>query len=267
MEDKRSFSMNKNFAEIANSAENARVRAEIWGDFVGWDNRRRGEDGFLVNQLKEHRARRILDVALGDGVDTIYLLQQGFNVSANEVDDAFRRKAVENARSQGLTMSPTNLDWRELDRAYQAQSYDAIICLGNSLTCLFEKEDQLAALRQFHRILRSGGVLLVDERNYQRILDHREAVLAGTLHSTGNYLYTGTAKVRASFWEVTDETVTFELHHLEKGLKAYYRGYPFKKGELLGLLQEAGFSSVVQYSDYQPGDNLDADFYQYVCVK
>lgn len=50
-------------AEIANSAENSRIRAEIWGDFVGWDNRRRGENGFLVNQLKEHMSRRILDVA------------------------------------------------------------------------------------------------------------------------------------------------------------------------------------------------------------
>lgn len=42
---------NRDLAEIANSSENSRIRAEIWGDFVGWDNRRRGENGFLVSQL------------------------------------------------------------------------------------------------------------------------------------------------------------------------------------------------------------------------
>lgn len=59
----------KEIEKFAENAENSRIRAELWGDFVGWDNRRRGENGFLLNQLKEHTARRILDVALGDGAE------------------------------------------------------------------------------------------------------------------------------------------------------------------------------------------------------
>ena len=152
--------MEKSLEEIekfAQSSENSQIRAEIWGDFVGWDDRRRGEDGFLVRQLKEHGAKKVLNVALGDGVDTIYLLQQGFEVSDNEVDDAFRQKAVENAKAHSFSLSPTNLDWRKLDEAYTPESFDAVICLGNSLTCLFSREDQLAALRQFHRVLAPGG--------------------------------------------------------------------------------------------------------------
>ena len=104
-------------------------------------------------------------------------------------------------------------------------------------------------------------------RVIQRILDNKEAALIGTLHSTGEYLYTGTNKVKARFIEITNEVVLVEYQHLESGEKAYYKISPFKKGELLGILREAGFSRIEQYSDYEPGDNPDADFYQYVCIK
>ena len=262
--------MEQSLAEIekfAESAENSRIRAEIWGDFVGWDNRRRGENGSLVKQLKEHTARRVLDVALGDGVDTVYLLKQGFDVQANEIDDAFRKKAIENARKQNFEIRPTNLDWCQLEKAYQSASFDAIICLGNSLTCLFGSETQLAALRQFHQILRPGGVLLIDERNYQRILDNREVALSGKLHSSGKYLYTGTTKIKARFVGVSGDLILIEYSHLESGKKAFYKVYPFKRGELEGLLKEAGFRIEKKFSDYEEGDRPDADFYQYVCVK
>lgn len=262
--------MEKSIGEIkkfADSAKNSQIRAQIWGDFVGWDNRRRGEDGWLLNQLKDHGSKKVLDVALGDGVDTIYLLQQGFEVSCNEFDSAFREKAIENAKNQNFVIKPTNLDWRSLQEKYEKRSFDAVICFGNSLTCLDGRVNQLAAIRQFYQILLPGGVLLIDERNYQRILDNREAALAGTLHSSGKYLYTGTSKVRARFVDISSRGILIEYNHLSKHKIAYYIVYPFKKGELLGLLKDAGFSHIIQFSDYEEGDNPDADFYQYVCLK
>lgn len=254
-------------SKIAESEENSRIRAEIWGDFVGWDKRRRGENGFLINQLYEHRAKKVFDVALGDGVDTIYLLQRGFEVSANELDDAFRQKAVENAQRAGLTIAPTTLDWRRLSEEYASDSHDAIICFGNSLTCLMGRGNQLEALHQFRRVLKPRGVLLIDERNYQKILGNREEALAGRLHSPGKYIYTGTEKVGAKFAAISDGLIIIEYTHKESGQKAYYNVYPFGRGKLLELLQQAGFSKVEQFSDYEPGANPDADFYQYVCVK
>jgi len=147
----------KEIGKFVESAENSKIRAEIWGDFVGWDNRRRGDNGFLVNQLSAHGVKNVLDLALGDGVDTIYLLQNGFEVSCNEYDGAFRAKAVENARKSGFGIRPTSLDWRDLKNVYPKNSQDAMVIFGNSLTCLFGRENQLAALEQFREILRLGG--------------------------------------------------------------------------------------------------------------
>lgn len=253
--------------KYADSPENSRIRTEIWGDFVGWDNRRRGENGFLINQLKKNGRKKVLDVALGDGVDTIYLLQQGFDVSSNELDDAFRKKAIENARQSGFNINPTSLDWRQLSKTYSENSFDSVICLGNSLTCVFGREDQLKALREFYSVLRPGGGLIIDERNYQRILDNKEAAVRGELRSTSKYLYTGTKNISAGFVHIADDSILIEYTDKRSGQRSYYHGYPFKKGEMKELLTKAGFSSIEQYSDYELGENPDADFYQYVCIK
>lgn len=256
----------KKLIEYAEGTENSKIRAEIWGDLVGWDDRRRGENGFLVGQLKKIGGKKVLDVALGDGVDTIHLLQKGFEVLSNEIDDAFRQKATENAKKSGFEIKPTNLNWMNLSEDYSENSFDAIICLGNSLTCLFGRENQVQALKQFYSILKLGGALLIDERNYQRILDNKEAALKGELHSFGKYLYTGTNNVKANFISIIDNGILIQYVH-KNGKKAYYFIQPFKKGELMGLLKEAGFTKIEQYSDYEVGDNPEADFYQYVCIK
>ena len=253
--------------EIADSEENSRIRAEIWSDFVGWDDRRRGENGFLLKQLKRFNVKTVLDAAPGDGVDTTYLLNRGYNVSANEVDEPFRQKTVENAKKAGFDIEPTNLDWRALTKTYQENSFDAIICLGNSLTCLFGKENMLAALKEFNKVLKDGGVLLVDERNYQKILDNREAALNGELHSSGKYLYTGTDKVKSRFAKVTDDCILIEYNHKQLDKKAYYKVCPLRRNEFKNLLSEAGFNRIEKYSDYEEKDNPESDFNQYVCVK
>lgn len=43
--------------------------------------------------------------------------------------------------------------------------------------------------------------------------------------------------------------------------------YQFKRGELMGLLREVGFSKITQYSDFHEGFDLQADFYEYVAEK
>lgn len=257
----------KKLIKYADSPENSKIRAEIWGDFVGWDNRRRGENGFLINQLKKYTAHKILDVALGDGVDTIYLLQNGFDVSSNEIDDAFREKAIENAEKARFEIQPTNLDWRELLKSYPENSFDAVLCIGNSLACFTSNKDYPSVLSSFYSVLKSGRALLIDERNYQEILDKREAALAGTFPPSTRFLFTGTDKVKHSFVEISDNLIIHQYIERATGKKAYYLVYPLKKGELLGLLREAGFSKIEQYSDYELGENPEADFYQYVCIK
>lgn len=43
--------------------------------------------------------------------------------------------------------------------------------------------------------------------------------------------------------------------------------YPFKKGELIELLNESGFKKISMYSNFNFGYDKNAEFYTYVASK
>src|SRR5512136_2855798 len=124
--------------------------AEMWGDFIDWSKRLEGPDAeFLISQLRSCIKDQVFDAALGDGINSIQLQQQGFRVVSNEIDPAFVRKALQNAESHGRTLTITSHDWLEIEKHLLPDSYGGVICLGNSLTYLTTNEEQLRALRNF----------------------------------------------------------------------------------------------------------------------
>jgi len=245
---------------------NSQNLVSMWREFIDWEKRRKGEDNFLVNQFHTHNVKKVFDASLGDGCDSIYLLKQGFDVTSNEIDKTFLDKALEYAKAENVKLKTATLDWRKLDTEFAEESFDAVILLGNSLTYLFTEKDQLDTLRQFKRLLRSGGVLIVDERNYQYILDNREKILQGDFQHSGNYVYCGD-KVHGKPIEISDERVKMEYTDERTNKKGYLVLYPFPRGEVKNLLAKIGFASIEQFSDYKVGENHSADFYQYVCIK
>ena len=245
---------------------NSQNIVSIWWDYVNWEKRRRGEDNFLVNQFHKHNVKKVFDVALGDGCDSIYLLKQGFDVTSNEIDKIFLDKALENAKVENVELKLTSLDWRKLNTELAECTFDAVTCLGNSLTILLTKQDQIEALGQFKRLLRNNGILIIDERNYQYILDNREKISQGNFHYSGKYVYCGD-KVIGKPTEISDTKVKWEIIDEATKKRVFIWVYPFKRGELKNLLAKTGFTSIEQFSDYKVGENHNADFYQYICVK
>ena len=153
---------------------NSKALVEMWADFIDWNKRRQGENGFLLNTLNKFHCQKIFDACFGDGADSIHLLKNGFNVTSNDLDNLFIQKAKENANKYNVTLNITKHDWRDLDKHFEDKSFDTVFCLGNSLTYLFEKKDQLKTLKNFLKIIKDNGILIIDERNYQSILDKRE---------------------------------------------------------------------------------------------
>ncbi len=239
---------------------------EMWGDFIDWNRRRKGENGFLKKTLLENNSKKIFDAGLGDGCDSIYLLKEGFDVLSNELDFGFIRKAHENARKENVKLDVVSFNWLELDRHLQENSFDAVLCTGNSITYLFTEQEQLNALRQFRRLLNENGLLIVDERNYQYFLDKKNEILKGKFNYSGKYVYSGD-NVHAYPVEITDKKVIMEYFDSINGNKAHLDLYPFKRNELFNLLKKAGFKNIKQFSDYKKWFNSKADFYTYVCRK
>ncbi len=246
-------------------AEYSSEAASLWTDYVNWNKRREGENGFLENSLARHGCKKVLDAAMGDGCDAIHLLKKGFSAVGNELSPHFARLALAHAKREKVELPATGFDWREFGEKFDSESFDAVFLLGNSLCCLLDAGDRLHAVEAFKKILREKGVLLVDERNYECILSNRSEILKGNFKGSGKFAYCGD-NVRCAPVEISGDKVVLQLEH-ENGAKARLSTYPFKRGELLSVLREAGFGKITQYSDYSPGFDESAEFYQYVAVK
>ncbi|MDE3046072.1 MAG: class I SAM-dependent methyltransferase [Verrucomicrobiota bacterium] len=239
--------------------------AEWWGDLLDWPTRLEKEGPFLLQQLSEHQCHRVFDSCLGDGVDSIYLLQRGFSVISNESDPAFLKKALKNGAAHGVTLQTISYDWRALDQYVPENLFDSVLCLGNSFTYLFEAHEREQVLENFRSLLKPGGLLLIDERNYPYMLANREKILnEGASTSPKQVIFCG-KKVVIKPVVIEDSLVVMHYRHKQLQLEGRLSIYPFKKNELRTLL-EGHFEYRGIFSDFEKGYDAEAGFYQHICL-
>lgn len=231
---------------------------EKWDELIDWDARAESEGSFFINLLKERRKRTVLDVATGTGFHSIRLLQAGFQVTSVDGNAEMLSKAFYNAKERGLILKTTQADWRWLNRDVH-NKYDAIICLGNSFTHLFTEIDRRRALAEFYAALRYDGILILDQRNYDALLD-------GKSSPSRKYYYCG-------------EQVVAEPEHVEDGLARFRYSFPdrsvfrlnmfpLRRRYMCRLLNEVGFFRVTTYGDFQAlRDGDEPDFFIHVAEK
>jgi len=121
-------------------------------------------------------------------------------------------------------------------------------------------------LREFLSVLAPKGKLIIDQRNFQYILDEREKILRGNFRYSGNFMYCGHI-VTGRPIAVSEANVKFGYFHNELGCVGTLGMYPFKKGELRRLLYSVGFSQVQGFPDFGGSSIETCDFVTYVAVK
>jgi len=228
-----------------------------WDDLIDWDGRAEGENGFFERLLERNGCRRVADVAAGTGFHAVQLAQHGFEVVATDGSDNMIEQTQQNAAARGVRLAEVDVvDWRELDARFGDEAFDAILCLGNAFTHLFSHHARIAALKAMWRALRPGGVLALDHRNYDRILDDGYS-------SKHRYYYTGDG-VDARPVEISPERVRFEYTYPDQR-KYHLSLYPLRREYSTSLLKQAGFKDIVCYGDFQARfDPGDVDFIQIV---
>ena len=143
---------------------------EKWDQLIDWDARAESEGNFFIEELRKRGKNKVLDVATGTGYHSVKLLKAGFDVTSVDGSPMMLAKAFENARKRGFILKTVHADWRWLNKDVSGR-YDAIICLGNSFTHLFDENDRRKTLAEFYSALRHDGILIIDQRNYDAILD------------------------------------------------------------------------------------------------
>ena len=229
-----------------------------WDQLINWEARTRSEGRFFIDVLQQRGVNKILDVATGTGFHSVRLLQAGFDVVSADGSPEMLAKAFENGRRGGLILRTVQADWRWLSRDIHGK-FDAIICLGNSFTHLFTENDRRKALAEFYAALRHDGMLILDQRNYDRILDsgfsskHIYYYCGENVKAEPEYVDDGLARFR---YEFPDEAV----FHLNM--------YPLRKDYVRQLMTEVGFQQITTYGDFQEAHHQHSpDFFIHVAEK
>lgn len=233
--------------------------AERWDDLINWEGRQKGERKFFENLLESSNVKTVADIASGTGYHAITLAQYGFEVTATDGAANMVDQTRENAKHYGVELADIRqVDWRELDDVYGENKFDALVCLGNALTHMFEHEARCEALKSMYRVLKPGGLLAVDHRNY-------DVMLKEGYSSKHAYYYTGD-EVDAYPIEISPDAVVFEYSYPD-GEKFHLRMFPLKQEYLTRLLEEAGFVNVTRYGDFNTPYGEDVDFIQQIAYK
>jgi len=238
--------------------EYVRSFVKRWDELIDWNARASSEGQFFIDVLRARDKRTVLDVACGTGFHSVRLTEAGFDVTSADGSASMLSQAFENGLSRGLILKTVQADWRWLNRNIQGK-YDAIICLGNSFTHLFEEPDRRRALAEFYAALKHNGVLIIDQRNYDAIVDDGFS----TKHK---YYYCGEKVVAEP--EYVDEGLCRMKYNFPDGSSFTLNMFPLRKNYMRKLLLEAGFQRVRTYGDFQETyHESEPDFFVHIAEK
>ena len=219
--------------------------------FVNWEGRLTHELPFFDSLFEGRRVQRILDVACGTGHHAIALAQRGYQVLGTDLSGAMVELARENATAAGVDVVFAQLGFGEL--ATLGLTFDAVLCLGNSLPHLLTESALEAALADFATVLRPGGLLVVQNRNFDLVCSERERFMGLQSHAEhgeqGEWLF-------IRFYDFHQETITFNMIWLQRTNSGWTQDVestelrPIFGHDLNAALEAQSFGDIVLYGGY-----------------
>lgn len=249
--------------------------AEVWYEFVDAERRMKALEGdFLEKEVLSRFKKeevKIYDAASGVGAETVWLKEHGYDVTPNEIvwkfiEDA--RKLAAERLGPNASFSVWAYDWRHLAQKVPRDMFDVVLVLGNSLTCLMTHKEMKKCLEGFHHVLKPDGLLVIDERNYRYIVNHRNEVLKADYRFPQKVVYPS-KKIRAKpspheFPRQLGQPMILEYYNCTER-KGTWKVYAFREDEMEQLLQEDKLFKVInRYWDFRKKPNPDAEFITYV---
>ncbi|MFH0921464.1 MAG: class I SAM-dependent methyltransferase [Fibrobacterota bacterium] len=211
--------------------------AEDYDRMTRFEERLKTEGALLAPWVKGETRWNILDAACGTGLHSIVLAGMGKKVTGADRSKGMLARARCHAKKQGAHVRFVCADFGNL-REKATGPFDTVICLGNSLPHLLTDAALSKTLRDFHHVLKPGGLLLLQLINYDRVLKEKTR-LVGMRHDrelTFIRMYDFLEKnvrfnvltLREKSGRTMPEIRSTELH-------------PWRQRELLTALKTAGF--------------------------
>lgn len=220
--------------------------------FVDWETRLAFELPAIVGVLADHDVRRVLDAACGTGRHALALAERGYEVVGADLSAAMVARARENAAAAGAELPFHQVGLGELGHHLEGP-FDAVLCLGHSLPHLLSAEEVEAALRDMAGLLLPGGLLLLQNRNDERLLAQGQRILPVSSHREGEWEW-----LFLRFLDLEPQRIVFHFVTLwrenrhrawrQRVSSTVHRPIPLQ--ELAAALKRVGFVDLAVYGNW-----------------
>ena len=219
--------------------------------FVNWEARLAFEMPFFRSILQAYHVQTVLDTACGTGRHAIALAREGYQVTGTDISTNMIDKARQNARIAGVDAGFKVVGFGALRQAL-SQAFDAIVCLGNSLPHITDSQALEATLADFAASLNPGGILVIQNRNLDRVLLREERFMPPQAYREGDrewlfFRFYDFGPVNLSFNMVTCSRHGDELWHSVVGQTELR---PWRQQELSEGLARVGLEPLARYGSY-----------------
>lgn len=201
--------------------------------------------GILTRECVDRRSIHVLDCACGIGTQSLGLAMKGFQVEGCDISSGAIQRARFEALKRKLSVQFSVANMLQLT-AVGRSSFDAVICIDNSLPHLENDEQLLQAAQQAYAKLNAGGPFVGSIRDYDRFIVERPT-------SQGPSFYSDSDRTRIVFqiWDWLDER-RYRFHlYITRSTSSEWHTTHFTslyravlRSELGNILRQAGFSSV-----------------------
>jgi glycine/sarcosine N-methyltransferase len=193
------------------------------------------------------RETSVLDIGCATGTLALELARRGFGVTGIDLDGDMVRLAAERARAEASSAAFEVLDMREVGARFAGRTFDAVLCLGNTVVHLPDAGAIGAFLGAVRGILGPRGLFAVQLVNYERVLaaDLRSlpTIENEQVRFTRSYRIDREARRVHFLTELTLKS-TGAVHRDETSLT------PLTPAGLLGLLPAQGLAMEACHADF-----------------
>lgn len=219
-------------------------RADIY-DLFEDENRYNAYKKHWEAILENKDIHSMLDVSIGSGSVTLPIMDLGVKLSGSDLSETMLGNCQKKADSKQKKIELQCSDFRDLS-CWKDRKFDCVASTGNSLGYVCNV-DALRTLERMDLLVKNGGYLYFDTRNWDKILKEKNRFYLY------NPMYHGENRVNVvQVWDYNgDGTITFNiLYTFEKDNRIFQKEifeecyHPIGKEMLISKLQEMGYVDI-----------------------
>jgi len=206
----------------------------------------------FINEIYKYpRKTSLLEVGCGIGLLSFTLANLGYKLTAFDLDEGMLKEALNTLHRNYPCLDNLEflrLNMLDISNAFLKNSFDGILCFGNTLVHLNTRDDILNFLIQSKELLKSSSTLQFQILNYDRLIDFKIPSLPiinnDLITFERYYVYSTDVSLPIQFKTILTIKKTKQI--IENNIHLI----PLRKRDVEELLIKAGYSKYKIFGTY-----------------